>query len=294
MLAERAAARLYGSLSPELDVVDERVVHLAQIHYLQFIIRDFDHLVVLDFGVVTSLEVDLGLGFVVVVVNLDIGLVEVEVLEFVSSTYLRFVQPYDGTFIEINLNDDLGRCRLVFGDQGQDETVIRNLSNVTSIEIEKIDTNQFTIKTERDPPLTDTERERAREIARRNETVRQALENLDEYEFIVDPIYKVEDTSPTQIPGNYSTVDQSEGTFKVNITNDALTERDKNVVNRDPSYVQEEAVGRVRHPNEDDPADLRYTVSIDLANETVDDITDWEAIREDTTTLESEFVTIHS
>jgi len=170
---------------------------------------------------------------------------------------------------------------VTFSAQGQEGTIVQNLSNVTTIEIKEADDGQFAVTTERDQPLTDAERERAREIARRNETVRGALEDMDEYELIVEPIHKIDELKTTQISGEVSTVNESEGISKINLTGDSLSERDDAVVvQRDPSYVDDEAVVRISHPDEDEPTDLKYSVSIDLATETVTDITDWEEIRQ--------------
>jgi len=181
---------------------------------------------------------------------------------------------------------------VTFSNQGQQETVVRNLSNATTIEIEEADDGQFTVTTERNRPLTDAERERARVIARNNDTVRRALDDVSEYELAVEPIYEVDELSTTKISGEVSTVNESEGISVVDLADDSLSERDDAVVvQRDPSYVEDEAVVRVRQPNETERTDLKYSVSVDLASETVTDITDWEDIRQGTTVdFESESV----
>jgi len=173
---------------------------------------------------------------------------------------------------------------VTFSTQGQEDTVVQNLSNVTTIEIEESEDGQFAVTTERDQPLTDAERDRAREIARRNETVRQDLEDMDEYELTVDPVYRIDELSTTQISGEVSTVNESEGITMINFTDDSLSERDDAVViQRDPSYVDDEAVVRVRQPNNGDQIEQEYSVSVNLATETVTDITDWADIRQDPT-----------
>jgi hypothetical protein len=43
-------------------------------------------------------------------------------------------------------------------------------------------------------------------------------------------------------------------------------------VDRSPSYVEDVAVVWVTPPDQEDP---RYSVTVDLTNETVTDITDW-------------------
>ncbi|WP_256392980.1 hypothetical protein [Natronoarchaeum rubrum] len=177
---------------------------------------------------------------------------------------------------------------VTFSTQSQEDTVVRNLSNVTTIEIEESTDGRFTVSTERDRPLTDAERERAKAIARGNDTVRRALDAMGEYELAVEPIHKIDELSTTQISGDVSTVNESEGIFKINLSDDSLTERDDAVVvDRDPTYVDDEAIVRVRHSNGDAPTDLKYSVSVDLAAGTVTDITE-ETGEEPTIDFDSE------
>ena len=107
---------------------------------------------------------------------------------------------------------------------------------------------------------------------------------METYELTVDPIYKIDDLTTTQITGSVSSVNDSSGVIKMNTTDTSYSDRNNSVVvQREPSYVEGEATVRVRQPNEDERTSLKYTVSIDLATKTVTDITDWEEIREDST-----------
>lgn len=173
---------------------------------------------------------------------------------------------------------------VTFSNQDQQDTIVQNLSNVTTINIEETNAGQFTVKTDRDQPLTTAECERAIKLARTNETVRQSLADMEAYELTVDPIYKIDDLTTTQINGTVSSVNDSSGVTKINTTDTSYSNHNNSVVvQRDPSYVEDKATIRIRQPNEDGRTSLKYTVSVDLATETVTDITDWEEIREDST-----------
>ncbi|WP_121821894.1 hypothetical protein [Halostella salina] len=176
---------------------------------------------------------------------------------------------------------------VTFSDGAGNVTVVENTANVTAIRVEETAPGRFTVETEAERPLSAAERDRAVEIARSNATVRAKLDRLDGYELGVDPVYRVtadrmrsynvtiDADGVTNGSGNQTYV------FTGNVS--AEDRDDAVVVERDPSYVEDRAVVRVRQPSADERRDLRYSVDVDLANGTVTGITDWAAIREDST-----------
>ena len=169
---------------------------------------------------------------------------------------------------------------VTFSDRNRTVTVTDDLSNVTTVEIEEAEPGRFRVDTERRQPLTDAERERAVEIARANRTVRQRVDEMNRTEFSVDPIQKL-DTTAINLSGNV-TPGHTSGNVSVYRfeTNTSDSREGSVVVDRDPSYVEGRADVRISDPTADPETWLQYSVTVDLANETVTDTTDWVAIRE--------------
>ena len=174
---------------------------------------------------------------------------------------------------------------VTFSDRNRTVTVADNVSNATTVEIQETDAGRFRVDAERRQPLTDAERERAIEIARTNRTVQERLAAIDSVEITVEPIRKLETTK---------TVDLSNATMKNTSGNVSIYRFDTNtseesdgsvIVNRDPAYVENRADVRISDPTADRETQLQYSVTVDLANGTVTDATDWVALRESTPTV---------
>lgn len=130
--------------------------------------------------------------------------------------------------------------------------------------------------------FTQRERDRAVEIARRNETVRSYLETVAEPTFRVEPVKKLstKEMQTVTVKFNESGEDDvdvsGEDTQVLKVTNVTVTESSGSVtIDREPTYVEDVAVVRITHPGWDSP---RYSVRVDLANRTVTDITDWSGV----------------
>ncbi|SFS54206.1 hypothetical protein [Halostagnicola kamekurae] len=184
-----------------------------------------------------------------------------------------------GTPAEFVVSDD----NITFTSDDIQETVVDDLSNVSKITVEETDSGQYTIQTKEDQPLDEKERKRARTIAMTNETVNEALEEMDRYELSVEPVQKLNlSASSVQSYDTVIGVNETKDTTAssnmtiVNTTDDHSDE--SVIIGRSPSYVEDRAVVRIRHPGEDSPHDLKYTVDIDLADRTVTDITDWNDV----------------
>ncbi|WP_323192120.1 hypothetical protein [Halostella sp. PRR32] len=178
----------------------------------------------------------------------------------------------DPSFVVTNEN-------ITFSKSGDNVTLIDNMSNVKEVRIDQTGSNQYQVRTEAEQSLTATERERARQIARSNQTVQQHLDSLSEYELGVDPIHEIDSDSMSVV-----SVDLNESKDDGEYDFVAVSQENENrsvVVERDPEYVADRAVVRVRQPSDPKHEGLKYSVKVDLANETVTGITDWDEIRED-------------
>lgn len=186
------------------------------------------------------------------------------------------------------LTDDRGDAgftvseeNVTFSDGDQEVTVVDNMTRVDRLEVEKVETGTYHVITETENPVTDSERRRAKAIIKRNETVRQALDDLDGYELTVEPVHKL--TADSMVTENFTTANDSTSSDFVsnNETEDeeatytfSVESEEGNVtVNRDPTYVENEVVVWIRHPVADD---VYYTVDVDLENSTVVEITEWD------------------
>ena len=166
----------------------------------------------------------------------------------------------------------------------EEVTVTEDMYNVTSVRVEEAAAGQFSVETERAQPLTEKERERAKQIARANETVQTHLAE-EEYTLDVDAIQQVE-TTAMQVSGNVTERTESGNVTVIRYEAEAEeTADDSVVVDREPTYVPNEAVVRLRDPTASERTELKYSVDVDLTNETVTDVTDWIEIRQNAPTI---------
>lgn len=169
------------------------------------------------------------------------------------------------------------------------ETVVRNMSNVRSVTINETTSGHFRVDTEEERPLTETERQRAREIAVDDPTVQRELDTLGRYEIAVDPIQKIESSrfSSDRYNTTVNVDGGDDGEFAITTWNTTRESGDGTVhVARDPTYVRDAAVVRIRRPGEPEHPGLEYTIRVDLSNETVTDVTDWDEIRQNEPTFD--------
>jgi hypothetical protein len=188
-------------------------------------------------------------------------------------------------------------ARLVVADENltvaganQSETVVTDLSNVTEIRIDRENAGRFTVETRERRPLSPAERERARTIALNNQTVSEAVDGMAAVELAVEPIRKLNASSSATTRYNVA-VDAGDGdtvtgdTFTIEL-NDSGGGNGSVTIDRTPEFVDDRAVVEVRDPTGEPPESLEYTVRVDTANGTVTDITDWEHVRQNATTVE--------
>jgi hypothetical protein len=162
------------------------------------------------------------------------------------------------------------------GGGDQQPTVVADNVTTEAVQIERRGTN-VVVSTVSAGALTDEQRERAKQVARGNETVAAHLDGVDEYSLAVEPIpvlnashttaVSVEDADfEVQADGNDSTVE----TFETDLT---VEESDGESVRlgRDGTYADDQAVVVVQQPGTDDRS---YVVHVDLANQTVARIVD--------------------
>ena len=186
-----------------------------------------------------------------------------------------------GTSAEFVVSED----NITFVTAEQSETVVDDLSNVSEITIEETDSGQFTIQTAENQPLTESERERARTLAMTNGTVNEALTGMDTYELSVEPIQQLNTSASNQVSYDV-VVESNETNGGVIIWETTDDQNDGSVtIENDPSYVEDRATVRIRQSEADSSHDLKYTVDVDLANETVTDITDWDEIRQESSSV---------
>lgn len=167
---------------------------------------------------------------------------------------------------------------VTFEHGDQQATVVDDVNRIDSIEIEQRDSGTYRVNTETDDPLTDSERSQAEAIARENATLQQALRDLDRYKMTVEPIHKlpVDSAQPTTVTGltNTSTAGETpDGAETFSISVEDGHETGTVTIDRTPEYVEDEVVVRIRDPATDE---MYYSVTVDLENETVTDITEWD------------------
>lgn len=160
-------------------------------------------------------------------------------------------------------------------DNGSDVVLTETVSETSDIEVVD-DGGEITVAERAGDPFAQRERERAVEIARRNETVASYLQTVDDAEFAVEP---VENVPSEELQTDTVRLDASEangtvasgGTVQVvNVTVDESG--DSATIDREPTSVEDRAVVQI---DAADQGDSRYWVDVDLADGTVTDVTDW-------------------
>lgn len=178
---------------------------------------------------------------------------------------------------------------LTVAHANQSGTLVTDLSNVTELRIDRENASRFTVETRERRPLSPAERERARTIALNNQTVSEAVGEMAAVELTVEPIRKLNTSSFAAKRYNVS-LDAGDGdtvtgdTFTIEL-NDSGMEDGSVTIDRTPEFVDDRAVVEVRDPTEEPPQSLEYTVRVDTANGTVTDVTDWEHVRENASTV---------
>jgi hypothetical protein len=158
---------------------------------------------------------------------------------------------------------------------GTGPKLVGTVSKTSDIEIAERG-GKITVREHEDRPLTQRERERAVDIAQTNRTIASYLQQTENAEIRVEPIRKLRTqeihavTVETDLNGTNHSFPSNDSVAMVNITrkesSDAVT------IDRDPSYVEDQATVRIGPPGWTDP---RYSVTVDLTNGTVTQITDW-------------------
>jgi hypothetical protein len=175
----------------------------------------------------------------------------------------------------------VSESNVTFADRSRDVTVVDDMENVTRVEITEAAEGRFRVETDRTRPLTAADRELAREIARSNGTVATNLATIARPELTVDPVKRIE-ANAIQFNVSVTTENESRGVTVVEVENGSMDTGEHGVViDREPSYVDGRAVVRISDPAKEKQAALQYSVRVDLANETVTEITNWTAIRAD-------------
>ena len=160
---------------------------------------------------------------------------------------------------------------VTLSDGDREVTVVDDFTEGKEVEIEQTD-GRFTVRTTQ--PLTAEERERAVDVVRSNETVQDHLDEMDDYEFAVEPIRKVEAVESFEIDvnasGNASNVVEvdngSTATFTLEMENASVeTDDDSVLVADERSYVEDEASVEIRRAD----GTVAYDVFVDLERGTV-------------------------
>lgn len=198
-----------------------------------------------------------------------------------AGTTLGMTEPLTktGSHAEFTISEG----NVTFSAGGESRTIVDNMSNVSEISIRENDTGQFSIQTAEERPLSDSERKRARAIALNNTTVALALDEMSRYDVTVEPVQQLtlsednHDSYNINIQTN-QTDHSTSGTFTIN-NSTAESQQDGSVtIHRDPTYVEDRAVVRVRQPGTDGPRELLYVIDVDLSNGTVSDIVDFRSL----------------
>ncbi|WP_238593273.1 hypothetical protein [Natronobacterium lacisalsi] len=154
--------------------------------------------------------------------------------------------------------------------------VVEDMSHVDQVEIDRQDGGTFHVNTTTEQPLTERDRRDAQAIARTNETVRQALADVEQYEMTVEPIQQISaDAMETTTLSGLNETSTDNGTETATFSISTGGQNESVTIDRDPTYLEDEATVRVVHPGEDE---TYYSITVDLETETVTDITDWTDI----------------
>lgn len=171
---------------------------------------------------------------------------------------------------------------LTVSDETRGTIAVEDLSATQRIEV-TTDDGGFDVRTESGQPLTQSERDRAAETARRNGTVGDYIQRVEEYSLEVEPIERLDADGVRNISVR-GTVSSGEsvaaGSASGNESFIFVEPDDQDVdesvtVARNRTYVDGEANVRVYGPD----GEVRYSLTVDLMTGRVEDITDWNAVR---------------
>ncbi|WP_128476623.1 hypothetical protein [Halorussus pelagicus] len=156
---------------------------------------------------------------------------------------------------------------LTYSDGETEVEIVNGTSRVETVEFEYT-TDGVEVAVDEQRPLSESERNRAREIALENETVRQRLDDLGDGEYVttVDPVRKVSATASVSVndatPAN-ETVKTDGNVTAFTVSYDEKS--DAVVADRvEPSYVPDEASVQFEYPD-----GRSLSVVVDIDSETV-------------------------
>lgn len=169
---------------------------------------------------------------------------------------------------------------VTYTSSNQGRTVVQTISNAEKIEIKRVGSGRFSVRTDEAAPLNRSQRSQAKRVARNNGTVETMLAGLDAYELRVEPIRQLSAEQSLSKTVNVTTIstigsEDSNGTTRDAETihvefENVTTDSDAVVVDRDPEFIQDEAVVEVVGAGDKH----RYSIYVDLANATVLDISE--------------------
>jgi hypothetical protein len=160
---------------------------------------------------------------------------------------------------------------VTFSDGARTVTVLDNLTRAAKVEIA---TAESGFSVERTGPLTDAERQRAREVARANATIRRHLAAMDAPTLAVEPIRNVPTervTGTVEIgsgtPNGTVRTDESGETDTIRVENVTAEESDDSVIlYRGTAYAENDVFVELRDAR---TGEVRYEAQVDLAGERV-------------------------
>jgi hypothetical protein len=150
---------------------------------------------------------------------------------------------------------------------GERATVLADGGPFETVEIRR-ENGGFVVRTDDADALNDSQRERAKRLARANDTVAAHLASLDEYELAVEPVAVITASDAVTLDADFGGGNATETEAEPVTVNVTVSESsaDSVTVERETTYSDDTAVVVVREPGSDD---RDYTVKVDLANETV-------------------------
>ncbi|WP_336035972.1 hypothetical protein [Halobacterium yunchengense] len=148
---------------------------------------------------------------------------------------------------------------------GERATVVSNATEYEAVEIER-EGDGFTVRATEADALNASQRERARAVARGNQTVAAHLSSLDDYELAVEPVAVLNASTAVSVDveaanGSGDTITGTTSNVSVETAGD-----DAVTVERDRSYADDLATVEVRRPG---GREREFVAHVDLANETV-------------------------
>ena len=166
--------------------------------------------------------------------------------------------------VAVSVDDDA----IVVSDGADKRVAVENMSWVQSVEISG-QNGRYSIETTRERPFTSEQRSTAREVVHTSDVV--PIDNLTAYDLAVEPIPRLSAESAHSV--EVSNVTESDGTF----TTDGIASGGKSVtIDTGTSYVEDRLNVRVLGPD----GEIQLSVVVDLATETVGDVTDFRTIGE--------------